>query len=106
LVTNSVLHSDVAAGEDLVVRVHLGKAMCRVGVEDPGHDGVIAPRPADPVKGNGMGLNLVQMLSERWGMERACEGGTRVWAQLSRAPVAAATHPTANGALPFAARTG
>jgi serine/threonine-protein kinase RsbW len=87
LVTNSVRHSGVAAGEPLTVRVELGQTWCRVQVEDPGRDGVIAPRPADAVQGSGMGLNVVQMLSERWGVERASEGGTWVWAQLSCAAV-------------------
>ena len=32
-----------------------------------------------------MGLHLVQALSERWGVVRAAEGPTRVWAQLPRA---------------------
>jgi serine/threonine-protein kinase RsbW len=87
LVTNSVRHSGVAAGEPLTVRVELGQTGCRVQVEDPGRNGVIAPRPADAAQGSGMGLNLVQMLSERWGVERASEGGTWVWAQLSCAAV-------------------
>ena len=57
---------------------------CRLEVEDPGRDGVIAPQPQDLRNGGGMGLNLVQMLSERWGVVRAAEGPTRVWAQLPR----------------------
>jgi serine/threonine-protein kinase RsbW len=82
LVTNSVRHSGVTVGDGLVVRVHLGHSSCRLEVEDPGRDGVIAPRPPDLEHGGGMGLNLVQTLSERWGLERAGAGGTRVWAQL------------------------
>jgi serine/threonine-protein kinase RsbW len=106
LVTNSVQHSGVVAGEQLTVRVDLGQTWCRLEVEDAGHDGVIAPRPPDSARGSGMGLNLVQMLSERWGLERACEGGTRVWAQLSRAPAGAAdAHVGANGTRPLTAGT-
>lgn len=106
LVTNSVRHSGVVAGEQLTVRVDLAQTWCRVEVEDPGHDGVIAPRPPDRADGSGMGLNLVQMLSERWGLERACEGGTRVWAQLSRAPAGAGdAHVGANGNRPLTAGT-
>ena len=86
LVTNSVRHSGVAAGEQLLVRVCLGQTACRLEVEDRGRDGVIAPGPIDRVNGGGMGLNLVQMLSERWGLERVLAGGTRVWAQLACAP--------------------
>jgi serine/threonine-protein kinase RsbW len=104
LVTNSVRHSGAAAGEQLTIRVDLAQAWCRVEVEDAGHDGVIAPRRPDRAQGSGMGLNLVQMLSERWGLERACEGGTRVWAQLSRGAVGASdAHSGANGTRPFTA---
>ena len=85
LVTNSVQHSGVPEGEDVVVRVDLWRDGCRLEVEDPGRDGVIAPHPQDLLKGGGMGLHLVQMLSERWGVVRAAEGPTRVWAQLPRA---------------------
>jgi hypothetical protein len=38
-----------------------------------------------------MGLNLVQMLSQRWGVIRPPEGPTRVWAQLSCVRVLAPT---------------
>jgi anti-sigma regulatory factor (Ser/Thr protein kinase) len=85
LVTNSVRHSGVPEGEDVVVRVDIWRDGCRLEVEDPGRDGVIAPQPQDLLKGGGMGLHLVQMLSERWGVVRAAEGPTRVWAQLPRA---------------------
>jgi anti-sigma regulatory factor (Ser/Thr protein kinase) len=87
LVTNSVQHSGVVAGERLTIRVGLGQSSCRLEVEDAGHEGFIAPRPPDGAHGGGLGLNLVQTLSERWGLERVRDGGTRVWAQLSRAPV-------------------
>ncbi len=88
LVTNSVRHSGASEDDDVVVRVHLWRGLCRIEVEDPGGDGVIAPRPLRPAEGSGMGLNLVQMLSERWGVVRAARGPTRVWAQL---PAGAAT---------------
>jgi anti-sigma regulatory factor (Ser/Thr protein kinase) len=104
LVTNSVRHSGAGANEQLTIRVDVAQTWCRVEVEDPGHDGVIAPRRPDRAQGSGMGLNLVQMLSERWGLERACEGGTRVWAQLSRGPVGASdAHSGANGTRAFTA---
>ena len=81
LVTNSLVHSGTPEGEDVVIRVHLWRGMCRLEVEDQGCDGVVAPRPPDPA-GAGMGLNLVQMLSLRWGVVRGPAGPTRVWAQL------------------------
>ena len=85
LVTTSVRHSGVPEGEHVVVRVDLWRDGCRLEVEDPGRDGVIAPQPQDLRNGGGMGLNLVQMLSERWGVVRAAGGPTRVWAQLPHA---------------------
>jgi hypothetical protein len=45
----------------------------------------------------------VQTLSERWGLERVRDGGTRVWAQLSRAPVVAVSEQ--NGTRPSPAVT-
>jgi anti-sigma regulatory factor (Ser/Thr protein kinase) len=86
LVSNSVRHSGVPEGDDVVVRVQLWADGCRLEVEDSGRDGVIAPQPRDPLRAGGMGLDLVQTLSERWGLERVAAGGTRVWAQLAPAP--------------------
>jgi anti-sigma regulatory factor (Ser/Thr protein kinase) len=85
LVTNSVRHSGAAAGGHVVVRVELTPGMLRLEVEDSGRGGMIVPRAADMESTGGFGLNLVQALSERWGVERAAIGGTRVWAQLARA---------------------
>jgi serine/threonine-protein kinase RsbW len=104
LVTNSVRHCAAAADADVVVRVHLWRGVCRLEVEDPGWDGVIAPKPQDLANGSGMGLNLVQLLSERWGVVRAAERPTRVWAQLSCVPAGDA-RPAANGGPPPVARS-
>ncbi len=41
-------------------------------------------------------MNLVQSLSECWGVEHAPERGTRAWAYLPRAPMA--TYDERNGA--------
>jgi anti-sigma regulatory factor (Ser/Thr protein kinase) len=83
LVTNSVRHSGASVDRPVVVRVHLSQDACSVEVEDAGFDGVIAPQPPDLSLGSGMGLNLVQMLSQRWGVVRAVGGPTRVWAELA-----------------------
>jgi anti-sigma regulatory factor (Ser/Thr protein kinase) len=82
LATNSLLHSGAAEGDHLVVRVHLWRGTCRLEVEDHGCDGVVARRTPDPTAGSGMGLNLVERLSLRWGVIRGPAGPTRVWAQL------------------------
>lgn len=86
LVTNSVLHSRVPPGQSVAIRIRLAPGTCRVEVEDPGSSGFIAPRAPDLERGGGFGLNLVQSLSERWGLERATIGPTRVWAQFAREP--------------------
>jgi anti-sigma regulatory factor (Ser/Thr protein kinase) len=83
LVTNSFRHAG-APMDKVVVSVELMPGWFRVGVQDFGSDAVIAARPANPDSGRGFGLNLVQMLSQRWGVERLAEGGTQVWAQLGR----------------------
>ena len=96
LVTNSLRHSAASAG-GVVVRVQLTATMVRLEVEDLGRGGVIAPRPPNLNGGGGFGLNLVQALSERWGLEHVLAGGTRVWAQLPRAPLTAPTEPSDRG---------
>jgi anti-sigma regulatory factor (Ser/Thr protein kinase) len=89
LVTNSVCHSNQGEHGHVIVRVRLWRSTCRIEVEDPGWDGVIEPLTPDPKRGTGLGLNLVQMLSESWGIVRAPRGPTRVWAQLSCGPALA-----------------
>src|SRR4051794_13162606 len=87
LVTNSVCHSGAGPKDPVLVRVLLSRTVVRLEVEDAGRGGVIVPRPPDLDNGGGFGLQLVQALSERWGLERVTEGGTIVWAQLPRTPV-------------------
>ena len=89
LVTNSVRHSNAPTAEGVMVRLQLTRAMLRLEVADPGHDGAIAARPPNQQNGGGFGLNIVQTLSDRWGVERSTRGGTRVWAQLARTPLVA-----------------
>jgi len=88
LVSNSVRHSGVPEGEAVVVRVRLWQDGLRLEVEDPGFSGVIAPQAPDLLSGGGMGLQLVQTLSQRWGVVRAAAGPTCVWAQLPRQLIA------------------
>ena len=64
------------------MRVHVWNDRCRLEVQDPGHDGVVAMRPFDALRGGGLGLRLVDQLSEEWGVIRLVDGPTRIWAQL------------------------
>ena len=93
LVSNSLKHGGGQVGDRVVLSVELMPEWFRVGVQDSGSDAVIAPRPASVDTGNGFGLNLVHLLSERWGVERLGRGGTQVWAQLPRAPLAGVRAP-------------
>ena len=90
LVTNSLLHGRVSdSSAHVSLRVSLWAERCRLEVEDPGREGVVAPRPPDLQGGGGLGLNLVQALSESWGVIRVGGRSTRVWAQLPRTAVPA-----------------
>jgi anti-sigma regulatory factor (Ser/Thr protein kinase) len=83
LVANSVRHSGMPADAGVLVRVRLLVDGFCLEAEDPGRDGVVAQHAANPRSGGGFGLHIRQALSERWGIERAAQGGTRVWAELS-----------------------
>ena len=93
LITNSVRHSGAGTDDSVGVRISLSRTMVRLEVEDGGGEGAVALRRPD-LNGGGFGLQLVQALSERWGMERVAEGGTRVWAQLQRTTATARSEPT------------
>jgi hypothetical protein len=84
LVTNSVLHCGASPDDVLGFRVQLSSAVVRLEVDDPGRGGMITPRPPDFDRGGGFGLNVVDALSEAWGVERST-AGTRVWAELKLA---------------------
>jgi serine/threonine-protein kinase RsbW len=99
LVTNSVLHSHAPAGASMVFRLELSQDAIRLEVEDPGGRGAVAPRSPDLDGGGGFGLNLVQQLSERWGVERVTTGGTRVWAQIALGSSAECLDPSEAQAL-------
>jgi serine/threonine-protein kinase RsbW len=86
LVTNSVRHSGGSQADGVTVRVDTTRRMLRLEVDDSGRDAVIAPRTPDPHGGGGLGLQLVHSLSEDWGVERAADRGTRVWACLAHQP--------------------
>jgi anti-sigma regulatory factor (Ser/Thr protein kinase) len=90
LVSNSVRHSGAAAGAGVIFRVRLIAGGFWLEVEDPGDGGAVAQHAATPDANSGFGLHIVQALSERWGIERALQGGTRVWAQLADTVPAAA----------------
>ena len=82
LVANSVRHADVPGDAVIKVRAQIGAGVVRLEVEDRGTSGSIARRAPD-LHGprGGFGLNVVERLSARWGVNR--DAGTRVWAELA-----------------------
>jgi anti-sigma regulatory factor (Ser/Thr protein kinase) len=81
LVTNSVRHADAPADAIVSVRGQICAGVVRLEVEDRGSSGSIARRAPNLQRGGGFGLNVVEALSRRWGVNR--DAGTRVWAELA-----------------------
>jgi serine/threonine-protein kinase RsbW len=81
LVANSVRHGDAPAGAVVRVRAQVSADVLLVEVEDRGSAGSIARRAPDLEHGGGFGLQVVETLSRRWGVNR--DAGTRVWAELA-----------------------
>ena len=86
LVANSVRHSGAAADAVLAVRAHVSADVLVLEVHDQGTGGSIRRRAPDMQAGGGFGLNVVETLSRRWGVNR--DAGTRVWVELAFAPTA------------------
>ncbi|MGD2052459.1 MAG: ATP-binding protein [Acidimicrobiia bacterium] len=82
LVTNSVRHG---AHPDGIVgmRIDLSPERIRVEVEDGG-DGFVPPSPGEDPTGDGMGLRLVDTLSDRWGVTPV--PATVVWFEVDLGP--------------------
>ena len=86
LVANSVRHADVAGDAVVSVRATVSADVLVLEVHDRGTQGSIRRRPPDLQAGGGFGLNVVETLSRRWGVNR--DAGTRVWVELAFAPTA------------------
>ena len=80
LVANSVRHADTPADAALSVRGEIRGDALRLEVEDRGSGGSIVRRAPDLQHGGGFGLNVVEAVSRRWGVDR--DDGTRVWAEI------------------------
>src|SRR3954471_1749550 len=70
LVANSVRHADAPADAVVSVRAQVAADVMHLEVEDRGSSGSIARRAPDLQHGGGFGLNLVETLSRRWGVNR------------------------------------
>jgi serine/threonine-protein kinase RsbW len=81
LVANSVRHGDAPPDSVVRVRARVGADVVRLEVEDGGVAGSVKRRAPDLERGGGFGLQVVEALSRRWGVNR--DAGTRVWAELA-----------------------
>jgi anti-sigma regulatory factor (Ser/Thr protein kinase) len=80
LVTNSIRHADAPVDAPIRVRAHVADDVLQIDVEDRGTTGAVTRRAPDFHTGGGFGLNVVEIVAQRWGVHRAA--GTRVWAEL------------------------
>jgi anti-sigma regulatory factor (Ser/Thr protein kinase) len=80
LVTNSVRHAGLPVSATVHISAQLVDGVLRLEVADPGTAGAVARRAAGGDRAGGFGLNIVDMLASRWGIQR--DDGTLVWAEL------------------------
>jgi anti-sigma regulatory factor (Ser/Thr protein kinase) len=80
LVTNSVRHAGLSAGDPIELELTSANGRVRVAVRDggPGFD------PQTAVNGDGgLGLEIVAAVANEWGVERDADGCT-VWCAVER----------------------
>jgi serine/threonine-protein kinase RsbW len=82
LVTNSLRHAGLPDGGAVRVFAQFTDDVLRLEVEDAGTGGVRRRAP-NRDRGGGFGLNIVDALAARWGVER--DRGTLVWVELATA---------------------
>lgn len=83
LVTNCLRHGALGDGDGIVVRVRLGAESLRLEVHNRGIAGDVALNGSDAVRGRSLGLDIVRLLSVRWGVRRGED--TCVWVEMARA---------------------
>ena len=80
LVTNSVRHGRPSSAGEIELSVRASPRTVRVEIADAGHGFAVRPRVAGQDQGSGWGLHLVDILSDRWGIER--DGPMRIWFEI------------------------
>ena len=80
LVTNSVRHSGARPGAPVELSAGALNGVVRMEVGDGGIDGDVTRHKPSPDGSSGMGLNLLDAISTRWGVTHVA--GTQVWFEL------------------------
>jgi anti-sigma regulatory factor (Ser/Thr protein kinase) len=83
VIGNSVKHSGARAGSVIRLDVVLTQTVARVEVRDEGHGFVPAARDASSPLESQWGLDLLQRMADRWGVE--ADPHTLVWFEVDRA---------------------
>lgn len=83
LVTNSLDHGELGAGDSVLVSVYLATDGLRLEIQNPRVAGVAASREGREPGQGGFGLDLVDLLASRWGVIR--NTNTSVWFEMARA---------------------
>lgn len=86
LVTNSLRHGGLPDAANVRVFADLTDGVLRLEVEDAGTAGTVTRRAPNRNRGGGFGLNIIDALAARWGVQR--DRGTLVWVEL---PIAHST---------------
>ena len=81
LVTNSVVHAGLGSEDTVLVELAAAGDRLTITVTDHGSDLVPQLLPRDPSTPHGLGLHLVEALSDNWGF-RSRAGSTQVWCEL------------------------
>ncbi|MGV9338086.1 ATP-binding protein [Streptomyces sp. NPDC003688] len=90
LVTNAVLHGKTSPGRQVAVTIELDSGRIRVEVRDTGDGRPRKRSKGNPLATSGRGLEIVDVLSEAWGVTDQVVGKT-VWAVLLIKPSEVAT---------------
>ncbi|MFF4416337.1 ATP-binding protein [Streptosporangium sp. NPDC001559] len=85
VVTNAVMHT--ASGQpggaiNITIRV-LARTTLYVEVIDDGSSSVPTPQMPDEMVAGGRGLQLVELLTDRWGVRQTKKNRTAVWMEIS-----------------------
>jgi len=79
IVTNSIRHAGLRESDRILLAARLTRGFVRVEVRDAGEGFDPGVRHGAP----GYGLRMLEILSDRWGVDRV-ENGCRVWFEIDR----------------------